>query len=127
MKRFISTKHMDESVGTNDIIRAFGDKFGFLPSSTTVRKYGNYNETNPILEEEEEEEEGGEGGIGVIVKDSRLEKDFVSFTGDGMEEADFERLCRNMNKPKHVMYDQIQEAIKRGYTKVNITTGDIEK
>ncbi len=127
MKRFVSTQH-EEGKDRTEILREFGDKFGFLPTSPTIGKYEKYNKDNPIKEEEEEEEAGGddEGSVTVETKDTRLEKDLVDIS-DGIDEAEFERLCRNCDKSKTVMFDLLKRAVSKGYTKVNIATGELEK
>ncbi len=126
MKRYISTSYMDEEKNTSDTIRGFGEKFGFLPSASTITKYQRFNENNPVKEEEKEEEGEEEGSVGVDTLDSRLDKDSMDISGD-IEEADFERLCRNCEKSKQEMFSLLAEAQKRGYTKVNMTTGELEK
>jgi len=123
-KRFISTKYAEEE-DTTDILRAFGDAFGFLPTSKTIEKYSNYNQENP--EEEEEEEEGEEGKIGAIERDTRLEKELIDIESIDTDDEIFSRLSRNINKSKHDTFNLLQEALRRGYKKVDIATGDIEK
>jgi len=124
MKRFISTKYAEEE-DTTDILRAFGDSFGFLPTTKTIEKYKNYNQENPI--EEEEDEEGAEGKIGVKEKDTRLEKDLIDIESIDTDDEVFSRLCRNIDKSKHDTFNLLQEALRRGFKKVDIATGDIEK
>ncbi len=125
MKRFVSTQH-GEGKDRTEILREFGDRFGFLPTSPTIGKYEKYNEDNPIVEEEEEEEGADEGKIGARVKDSRLEKGLLDFS-DGIEEEEVKRLARNIDKTPRDTWDLLAEATRRGYTKVNMATGDIEK
>lgn len=128
MKRYISTKFMDEKEDTSAIIRGFGEAYGFLPSASTINKYQYFNKNNPVKEEEEEEENGeeDEGKVTVITKDTRLEKNLLDFS-DGIEQADVERLARNIEKTPKATFDLLKEASSRGYTKVNMVTGDIEK
>lgn len=124
MKRFISTQHA-EGKDRTEILREFGDRFGFLPTSPTIGKYEKFNEDHPIVEEEEEEE-SGEGKIGAKIKDSRLEKGLLDFS-DGIEEEEVKRLARNIDKTPRDTWDLLAEATRRGYTKVNMATGEIEK
>ena len=124
MKRFVSTQH-GEGKDRTEILREFGDRFGFLPTSPTIGKYEKYNEDNPIVEEEEDEGED-EGKIGAKTKDSRLEKGLLDFS-DGIEEEDVKRLARNIDKTPRDTWELLAEATRRGYTKVNMATGDIEK
>ena len=128
MKRFISTKHMEEQKTTTEILREFGDSFGFLPSATTVNKYQSFNETNPPKDEipEEEEEEGIEGTITAKKKDTRLQPEMLDIS-DGIEEEDIKRLARTIEKSNQETFDLLAKAFKKGYTKVDMSTGEVEK
>ena len=127
MKRFISTTHT-ETDDVSKTLRAFGDRFGYLPSAKTVEKYKEYNKTSPLEEhEEEEEDEGDEGDISTKTKDSRLDKGSIDISGDEIDEDKFNRLCRNIGKSQHETFKLLQKARKKGYTKVDIATGDVEK
>jgi len=126
MKRYISTRHMDEKETAKVIIQGFGERFGFMPSATTINKYQLFNENNPPKEEEPEDIGGEEGTVATKTKDTRLTKELVDFS-DGIEEEEFERLCRNIEKSKRDTWDLLAEATRRGYTKVDIATGEIEK
>lgn len=130
MKRFISSKFIDEKKTGKNIIKEFGEKYGFLPSAAIINKYLYFNEINPPVEEipdEEDDEKGEEGKISISTKDTRLHKELVDFSSGEIDDADFERLCRSVEKSKNEVWKLLAEALRRGYTKVDIDSGDLSE
>ena len=124
MKRYISTAHMEEEKTATEKLEGFGDRFGYLPSVATINKYQLYNESNPV--EEEEEEEGEEGKITAKTKDTRLEPELLDIS-EGIEEEDVKRLARVIGKSNQETFDLLAMAVKKGYTKVDMSSGEVEK
>ena len=125
MKAFISTKMTEEEKSGSETIREFGDSYGFLPSLRTINKYKNFNET--VDTGDDTDEGGDEGDVDAGTKDTRSQTELIDFSGSEIDEQDFERLCRNVNKSKSEVFELLKEAASRGYTKVDIATGEIEK
>ena len=101
-----------------------------MPSAAIINKYQYFNEINPPVEkipDEEDDEKGEERKISISTKDTRLQKELVDFSSGEIDDADFERLCRSVEKSKNKVWDLLAEALRRGYTKVDIATGDLSE
>jgi|SaaInl7_200m_RNA_FD_contig_71_924158_length_994_multi_4_in_0_out_0_3 hypothetical protein len=124
-KSFISTKHLKDGMKNGEICVAFEEEFGYSPSNKVINKWKYHEQEQPA-----EETKGGDTGeVDPITGDTRTVKDkVVSFTAEGMEDdAAFYALCKTHGHSHEEMANMLQRAAARGYTKINITTGDITK
>ena len=126
-KKFISSQFLDEKLTGKKIIEAFKDKFGFVPSASVVNKYQYYNEIIEAKEKPEKEEKIEGEGLTVKKKDTRKQPKLLDFSDGEIDDGDIATLSRVTGKSKKAVFNLLKKALRKGYTKVDLKTGDVSE
>jgi len=124
-KQFIAKSFQEDKKTGIQIIEDFKTKFEFTPSATTINRYQNYE-----IEDEEEDDDTKHidpRDLDIKTQDTRKIKDVHDFSDGKIDDKAFEQLCEKIGKSKAETWELLHEAGKRGYKKVNITTGRVSK
>jgi len=120
-KQFIAECYQsEEKLSGTQIIKNFSEKFEWIPSASTVSKYRNYK-----AEPKGDEPKGDE--IVIKTKDSRKDKtEYIDISDGEIEEEDFKKIVEIRGTNVNETWRFLQKCLKRGYTKINLETGEIE-
>ena len=125
---FISDCFLNKKLTGKRIIQEFKDKFEWKPSASVINKYQNYLERREEEEEEEEEEVTEEDkGLSVRKKDTRKQPELIDFSDWEISEENIGKLSKVTGKSKKKIFDALKKGRRKGYTKVDLKTGDLKK
>jgi len=128
-KEFIG-KAFAEGMESKEVIMSFKEEFGWTPSASQINRYKDYKPQPKEEEPKKKVEKVIEGDIDVITEDTRKikEEDYIIDFSDGeIEEEDLERIAKAIGKPIRQTYRLLRKAYEKGYTKIDLRTGEIEK
>ena len=121
-KLFIVDQYKDKKQTGQQIIKAFQEKFDWIPAASTISKYQNYEAGS----ESQDEPKGDD--IEIITKDTRKDKTNIIDISDGeIDEEDLEKIVKIRGTNANETWRFLKLCGRKGYTKINLETGDIEK
>lgn len=126
-KKFISDQFLNKKNTGKQIIEAFKEEFGFVPSASVVNKYQYYLENIEEEEEPEEEEKEEDTGLKVSKKDTRKQPQLYDFSDGNIDSENIEKLSRVTGKSPKAIFKLLKKAYRKGYTKIDMKTGDLSK
>lgn len=120
---FISDMHQKQGKVGNEIIEAFKDKFNWIPAASTVTKYQLYEPE----EKDEDDKKTSKNGLNVLTGDTRKQPELYDFSDGEIEDDVFEQLVKLTGKSHKQLFNDLKKALSKGYTKVDLKTGDLSK
>lgn len=139
---FINDMRMDNKT-IKEIQDAFSAKWNRVPAPVTVSKYGNYDRwgrgSSPDVdekilpkEEEPKEEEKESGVMEIKVDDKRKIKvdgkdQIIHFSDGEIDEKAFNKIVALRGTTQAETWEFLRKCGEKGYTKINMTTGEISQ
>ena len=118
-KQYLAELH--EKYSGKELIDRFQQKYGWIPEASEIaacKEYKKEPEPEPLVKDD---------GLEIITDDTRKVKGVIDFSSGEIPDEQFDALCLNCGKTKAEMFNLLHQAYERGYTKVNIETGDLSK
>jgi len=123
---FIAEMHQKQGKVGNDIIEAFKEKHGWIPAASTITKYQLYKLEAPEKDEATQKIDP-ETGLEILTSDTRKQGEIYDFSDGDIEDAVFNKLAETTGHDKAILFKALKQALDKGYTKVNLTTGELTK
>jgi len=123
-KQFISEQYLKHGKNAAETIPLFEEKYGFSPSTRVINKWKYFNEPD---ETDETPAEQPDGTLEAESNDTRTVKDDIDISGDEIPDDVFNKMCRDSGHSQEKMWKIISKAKQRGYTSVNLSTGEFKK
>ena len=129
-KRFISKLFLDDKLTGVEIPDKFNETYGFKPSASQINKYQYYNEQNPPKQDTDDNADNGDNddeGVKVITKDTRKVTNIYDFGEGHIPDDIYDKICSVIGWDKKRTFELLKRCYEKGYTKINLDTGDVSK